>query len=160
MLQDSCLRSFRALDPLRDACVLIADISLNDALDSLDLVVPMVQAYNLADELCTLGNKALMDGLVDRFKSVPESLLEIADPMQLRVMRTHHSAVMAQQFFTRVTVVANGLAVQHASLILRNLWVERVKHSSSQLRSNATHCPEASCQVLSAIIDLTVHVNG
>ena len=99
-----------------------------------------------------------MDGFVDTFESIPERLLEVADPVQLRVLRTHHGAVLTHQLVTGVAVVPYRLPMQHATVQLGHLRVERGIHATSKTRLPTAHRLEAGCQVLwhrvPAILDL------
>ena len=54
----------------------------------------MVKSDYLSDELGPLGYKTIMDRLVNSFKSVSECFFNLADPMKLSVMGTHHSAIV------------------------------------------------------------------
>ena len=46
-----------------------------------------------------------MDLFVDCFKPVTEGFLYVTDAMELCVMGAHYCAVIADEFFTRLTVV-------------------------------------------------------
>ena len=100
-----------------------------------------------------------MDGFVDTFESIPERLLEVADPVQLCVMWTHHGAVLTQKLVTGVAVVPYRLPMQHATVQLGHLRVERSIHATSKTRLLVAHRLEAGCQILwhrvPAILDLT-----
>ena len=58
-----------------------------------------------------------MDVLVDSVESIPESLIYGGDPVQLGVVRTHHGAIVADQFFTRVTEVSQRLFMKKAEFL-------------------------------------------
>ena len=84
----------------------------------------MVKSDNLANQLRSLGHQYIMYQLVSRFESVAEGLLNVADSVQLRVVRPLHSAIVAYELFCVVAVVAKGLAVPHANLRLTHLLIQ------------------------------------
>ena len=105
MLQDGGFDALSAPKSLHDPGVLVPNVPLNHRLHRLDFIEPMVQPDDLADELGALGDERVMDRLVDRFKTVAERLLYVADAVELRVVRPHDSAIVAEQFLTSFTVV-------------------------------------------------------
>ena len=55
-----------------------------------------------------------MDAFIDDVEAVPESLVHGRNPVELGVMGSHDCAVVAEEFLTRVTEVAESLVVEHA----------------------------------------------
>lgn len=76
----------------------------------------MVKSDNLPDQLGSLWNQAIVNRLVNRFKSISEGLFHVADSMQLGIMWPHDRAVIAKKLLTCVTEVTQGFRVQHARL--------------------------------------------
>ena len=70
-----------------------------------------------------------MDGAVDHIESVPESFIHRTDSVQLSVVRTHYSAVVANQLLARIAEISQLLIVEEALLL--GLRVKRVHASSS-----------------------------
>ena len=66
----------------------------------------MIKSDDLTDELSTLWHQLRMNLLVHFLKSVTECLLNVADTMELGVMWSHHSAVIANVLLIVVTVVS------------------------------------------------------
>jgi hypothetical protein len=92
-------------------------------LHGLHLVKPVVEANYLAYQLGSLGDDAAVDGLVNGFKPIPEGLIQVADPMELSVVWTHHRAVIAKKLLTRVAEELKRLAVKHADPGLSHMRV-------------------------------------
>jgi len=65
-----------------------------------------------------------VNGLVDGLETVTEGLLHVADAMKLCVVRSHHRAIVAEKLFAAVAEIAQRLVMQHASIRLRNVWVQ------------------------------------
>ena len=103
----------------------------------------MVKPDNLADKLGSFGHETVSDRLIHRLKPVTEGLLNVADPVQLRIVRTHDCAVDAQQLLRVVTVVSQWLSVQHAGLLLGHVRIQ-----NEVLRSEGTFSLHAhsTCQ--------------
>ena len=107
----------------------------------------MVKSDNLANQLRSLGHQYIMYQLVSRFESVAEGLLNVADSVQLRVVRPFHSAIVANELFCVVAVVAKGLAVPHANLRLTHLLIqdEVLCFREGTLRGHAYHSIRSPC---------------
>ena len=124
MLENCSLDTLSASEPLHDTSILVSDITLNHTLHSFNLVQSVVKAHDLADKLCSFRDQTCVNSLVDGLKSVSESLFHVADAMQLRVVRPHHCAVVAQKLFTTVAEVAQRLRMQHALLRLGHVRIQ------------------------------------
>ncbi len=64
VLEHGVLDALGRLEPLGDACVLVADVALNDLLHGFDLVETVVEPDDLANQTGALGHQTLVDGLV------------------------------------------------------------------------------------------------
>ena len=105
MLHNGCLAPFSTSEPFHNSSILVPNVSLNNALHSLNFVETVVKSDDLTDQLGTLRHQILVNRLIDSLKSIPKGLLHVADAMQLSVMRSHDRAVVAQQLFAGVTKV-------------------------------------------------------
>ena len=105
MLQNCSLNAFCASEPLHDTGILVSNIALNHVFNCFNLVETVVQAHNLTDELGALRHQAVVNGLVNGLETVTESLLHVADTVELGIVRAHHCAVVADQLFARVAEV-------------------------------------------------------
>lgn len=76
----------------------------------------MVESNDLTNQLGALGHNTRVDGLINRFKAVTESLVQIANAVKLSVVGTHHSTIITKQLLACVTEEFQLLAMQHAHL--------------------------------------------
>ena len=65
----------------------------------------MVESDYLSYELGPLGHKAIVNRLINSFKPVPECFFNLADPVKLGVMGTHHSTIVTDKLLGRFAVV-------------------------------------------------------
>jgi len=63
--------------------------------------------------LSSLWHNAGVDGFVDHVETVAEGFIKIADSMQLSIVWTHDSAIVAKQLFAGVTKELELFVVQH-----------------------------------------------
>ena len=94
-----------------------------------------------------------MDRLVDSLETVTEGLLHVADAMELSVVRSHHSAIVTDKLIVVVAVVTQGLAVEHAHLRLRNMWVQNRLRLEGTLCCHPAHstADRSGCDVIALV---------
>jgi len=102
VLKHSVLNSLSRSQPFHDSSVLVPDVLLDDALDCLDLLESVVDRAYLRNELSSFGHECLVDRPVDEVEPDPEGLFDGGDPVQGRVVRAHHGAVVADQLLARL----------------------------------------------------------
>ena len=115
----------------------------------------MVKSDNLADKLGPLWHQTLMNLLVHLVKSVTESLLDVANSVQLRIVRTHHSAIIAEQLFARVTKVTQRLIVKKTALFLDNMGIQNGLHPEGTFRLHTASRVESTWQICAHFVQVS-----
>ncbi len=118
MAQHSGLNAFCGLESFNKPCVFIPNVSLNHLFDGPHLLHTGIEPHNLSDQLLSLGHKLIMDCFIERLKPVSKCFIDFADPMQLRVVRTHHSAVVTYKRLRIFTVELQVFVVQQTLGVL------------------------------------------
>lgn len=117
VLQHSHLDTLCASESLHDCAVFVPDVLLDHSLEGLNLIDTVVETDDLCDELGALWHDRGVDGTVDEIKACAEGLVHCSYAVKLRVVRTHDSAVVANQLVTRIAEVAKLLVVEEAQVL-------------------------------------------
>lgn len=117
MLKHSQFNPLSGPQPLHNSGIFVPDVLFYNSLNSFNFIKSMVEPHNLTNQLGSFWNQGLVDILVHSVKSVPESLVDGGDPVELGVVRTHHCAIVADQLFTRVTEVSQRLFMKKAEFL-------------------------------------------
>jgi len=154
VLQDSRFDAFCRFKSFHHAGIFIPDVTLDDLFDSFDFVKPMIKSDNLTDKLGSFWHQTLMDLPVHLIKSVTESFLDVTNSMQLRIVGTHHCAIVTKQFFTGVTKVAQWLIVKKTALFLDNMGVQYGLHPEGTFRLHTSGCVETTWQLSAHLVKI------
>ena len=109
MLKHRQLDPLSRPQPLHDSGILVPDVFFYNSLNSFNLIKSVIQPHDLAYQLGSFWHQRLMDILVHSVESVPESLIDCGDPVQLGVVRAHYCAIITDKFFTSFAEVSQRL---------------------------------------------------
>ena len=155
VLQDRSFDTFSRFEPLHHASVFIPNVSLNDLFHSFDFVETVVKSDNLADKLGPFWHQTLMNLLVHLVKSVTEGLFDVANSVQLRIVGTHHCAIVTEQLFAGVTKVAQWLIVKKTALFLDNMGIQNGLHPEGTFRLHTASRVETTWQICAHFVQVS-----